>query len=35
MTRAEPLRLPVAIFLMKAGTSMCVGHARAHGASKQ
>ena len=35
LTRAEPARLPLAIFLMKAGTSMCVGHARVHGASKQ
>jgi beta-ureidopropionase len=35
MTRADPRRLPLAIFLMNAGTSMCVGHARVHGASKQ
>src|ERR1700727_2249245 len=35
MVRAEPARLPVAIFLMKRGTSMWVGHAVAHGASKQ
>src|SRR5580704_16516115 len=33
--RAEPRRLPVEIFLMKAGTSMCVGQAFVHGASKQ
>ena len=33
MTRAEPVRLRLAIFLMNAGTSMCVGHARVQGAS--
>src|SRR5580704_1038633 len=32
---AEPRRLPEAIFLMKRGTSMWVGQAPAHGASKQ
>src|SRR5438477_4840428 len=32
---ALPRRLPEAIFLMNAGMSMCVGHARVHGASKQ
>ena len=35
MASAEPRRLPVAIFLMKRGTSMCVGQAAAQGASKQ
>ena len=35
MVRAEPARFPLAIFLMKAGTSMCVGQAPVHGASKQ
>src|SRR6266852_7262799 len=35
ITRAEPRKLPVVIFLMNAGTSMCVGHAFVHGASKQ
>jgi hypothetical protein len=35
MTRAEPWRFPDAIFLMNAGTSMCVGQACVHGASKQ
>ena len=33
MTRAAPWRLPVASFLMKAGTSMEVGQARVQGAS--
>jgi hypothetical protein len=32
---ADPITLPEAIFLMKRGTSMCVGHAPMHGASKQ
>src|ERR1017187_8846985 len=32
---ALPRMLPVAIFLMNAGMSMCVGQARVHGASKQ
>ena len=35
MVCAEPRRLPVAIFLMKRGTSMWVGQAAVHGASKQ
>src|ERR1700692_1476957 len=35
ITRAEPSRLPVEIFLMNAGTSMCVGQAMVQGASKQ
>src|SRR2546422_3946770 len=35
ITRAEPRRLPVRIFLINAGTSMRVGQARVHGASKQ
>ncbi len=35
MVSAEPRRLPLAIFLMKRGTSMCVGQAAVHGASKQ
>ena len=35
MLSAEPRRLPVAIFLMNFGTSMCVGHAPVQGASKQ
>jgi len=35
MTRAEPRRFPEAIFLMKAGTSICVGQAKVQGASKQ
>src|SRR5438034_8329760 len=35
MTRAEPRKLPVAIFLMNAGTSMCVGQAMVQGASWQ
>src|SRR5215510_2488747 len=35
MVRAEPRRLPCAIFLMKRGTSMCVGQAAMQGASKQ
>src|ERR1700722_19795039 len=34
-TRAEPRRLPLEIFLMKAGTSMWVGQAIVQGASKQ
>ena len=33
ITRALPLTLPVAIFPMNEATSMCVGHARMHGAS--
>src|SRR3989442_15994599 len=32
---ALPRMLPEAIFLMKAGMSICVGQARVHGASKQ
>src|SRR5580698_7164745 len=32
---AEPSRLPLAIFLMNLGTSIWVGQACAHGASKQ
>jgi hypothetical protein len=32
---AEPSKLPLAIFLMNFGTSMWVGHAAMHGASKQ
>src|SRR5258708_14943257 len=32
---AEPCKLPLEIFLMNRGTSMCVGHAAVHGASKQ
>src|SRR5271154_966834 len=32
---ALPRMLPVAIFLMNAGISICVGQARVHGASKQ
>src|SRR5580704_449797 len=35
MVRAEPERLPLAIFLINRGTSICVGHAAAQGASKQ
>ena len=35
MVSAEPRRLPVAIFLMKRGTSMWVGQAAVQGASKQ
>src|ERR1700679_690243 len=35
MVRADPARLPLAIFLMNFGTSICVGHAVAQGASKQ
>lgn len=35
IVRAEPIKLPLAIFLMNFGTSMCVGHACVHGASKQ
>src|SRR5579871_6342370 len=35
MTRAEPRRLPLAIFLMKPGTSICAGQAFVQGASKQ
>src|ERR1700682_1011527 len=35
MASAEPRRFPVAIFLMNRGTSICVGHAVAQGASKQ
>src|ERR1700685_1961138 len=35
ITRAEPRKLPVEIFLMNAGTSMWVGQAMVHGASKQ
>ncbi len=35
IVRADPGRLPLAIFLMKRGTSMCVGHACMQGASKQ
>src|SRR5271156_6531169 len=35
ITRAEPRRLSVEIFLMKEGTSIWVGHAMVHGASKQ
>ena len=35
MVRADPAIFPLAIFLMKRGTSMCVGHAVAQGASKQ
>jgi hypothetical protein len=35
MVFAEPSRLPLAIFLMNFGTSMCVGQACMHGASKQ
>src|SRR5215469_3538267 len=35
MVIAEPRRLPAAIFLMKRGTSMWVGHAAVQGASKQ
>ena len=31
ITLAEPARLPEEIFLMKAGTSMCVGQAVVHG----
>jgi hypothetical protein len=33
IVRADPVRLPVAIFLMNDGMSMAVGHARMHGAS--
>ena len=32
---ADPRMFPLAIFLMNRGTSMCVGQAAAHGASKQ
>src|SRR5580692_5946964 len=32
---ADPSRLPLAIFLMNRGTSMCVGQAMVQGASKQ
>ena len=35
IVRADPRRFPLAIFLMNPGTSMCVGHAAVHGASKQ
>src|SRR5664279_2743587 len=35
MRNAEPRRLPVAMRLMNPGTSMCVGQAVVHGASKQ
>src|SRR5260370_35085059 len=35
MVCAEPRRLPVEIFLIKRGTSMWVGQAAVHGASKQ
>ena len=35
IVRAAPVRLSVAIFLMKAGTSMPVGQAAMQGASKQ
>src|ERR1700752_240367 len=35
ITRADPFRFPVVIFLMKDGTSMLVGHALVQGASKQ
>src|SRR5580698_6846194 len=35
MILAEPPGFPLAIFLMKLGTSMCVGQALVHGASKQ
>ena len=33
IVRAEPTRLPVAIFLMNDGMSISVGHARMQGAS--
>jgi hypothetical protein len=35
IVNAEPRELPLAIFLMKLGTSMCVGQAAVQGASKQ
>ena len=35
MVLAEPARLLLAIFLIKPGTSICVGQAVVHGASKQ
>ena len=35
MVSALPRTLPLAIFLMKVGTSMDVGHALMHGASAQ
>src|SRR5580698_11085438 len=35
ITRAEPRKLSVEIFLMKDGTSMWVGQAKVQGASKQ
>ncbi len=35
MVTRRPAQIPAAIFLMKRGTSMCVGHASAQGASKQ
>jgi hypothetical protein len=35
IVRALPSMLPVAILRMNDGTSMCVGQAWAHGASKQ
>src|SRR5580658_5283383 len=35
ITRADPRKLFVEIFLMKAGTSICVGQAIVQGASKQ
>src|ERR1700749_2171383 len=35
MVSADPFRLFEAIFLMKRGMSMCMGHACVHGASKQ
>ena len=35
MRSAEPRRFPDAMRLMNPGTSMCVGHAAVHGASKQ
>jgi hypothetical protein len=35
MVRAEPRVLPDAIFLMKVGMSISVGHALMHGASTQ
>jgi hypothetical protein len=35
IVRAEPSSLPVAIFRMNCGMSMCVGQACTHGASVQ
>jgi hypothetical protein len=35
MVRAAPFTLPVAIFRMKVGMSIDVGHALMHGASTQ